>query len=211
MNLVTFKGQADTIIVVLDEIAPFREIAQCFDNKLQEYKSFFKDANIPMKIKGRDLTEQDKQILSEILTKNDINTCIHCEEQTVNTATKNSQGINTIYSVGILRSGQEVVSVGNAIILGDVNPGAVVKADNNIIIMGNLNGRAYAGLSTSCERTFVIAYGMNPEQVGIGEYIANSPKASRKYVGFNVPEIAYVNEHRIYVDEVDFKTLQSII
>ncbi len=119
---------------------------------------------------------------------------------------------STYYSYGILRSGQEIVHEGSVIVLGDVNPGAVVRATENIIILGNLKGRAFAGQDERyTKKSFVIAYGMHPEQVGIGNFIANSPKEDKNIVKSVTPEIAYLNEDRIYVDEIDFKFIQNMI
>ncbi len=113
------------------------------------------------------------------------------------------------YFYGILRSGQEIIHTGSIIVLGDVNPGAVVRAGENIIIMGNLKGRAFSGLDRKKNKSFIIAQGMNPEQIGIGAYGANSPK--EKNTLSTTPETAYASENRIYVEEIDFKSLQNMV
>ncbi|OON95937.1 MAG: hypothetical protein ATN36_06995 [Epulopiscium sp. Nele67-Bin005] len=118
---------------------------------------------------------------------------------------------STYFHYGMLRSGQELSYGGSVIVLGDVNPGAVVKADQNIIILGYLKGRAHAGLSQKNANAFIIAYGMRPVQIGIGVHIANTPEDERQEGAEHRPQIAYIVEEQIYVEEIDFKTLQNMI
>ncbi len=75
---------------------------------------------------------------------------------------------------GTLRSGQVISSESSVTIIGDVNPGAKIIAQGNIIILGALKGNAHAGCmgDRSC---FVFALDMNPIQIQIGDLIAKSP------------------------------------
>ncbi len=148
-----------------------------------------------------EIKEQLEEVKKEEIKKEEIKK----EEKNLNIS-------STYYSYGILRSGQEIVHEGSIIVLGDVNPGAVVRATENIIVLGNLKGRAFAGQDERyTKKSFVIAYGMHPEQVGIGNFIANSPKEDKNIVKSDTPEIAHLNEDRIYVDEIDFKFIQNMI
>lgn len=46
----------------------------------------------------------------------------------------------------IVRSGQVLETEGDLLLIGDVNPGGMVKAGGNIFILGSLRGIAHAGL-----------------------------------------------------------------
>ena len=85
---------------------------------------------------------------------------------------------------------------GSLVILGDVNPGAEVKATGNILILGALKGIAHAGCKGNTD-AFVFALSLIPVQLRIGNIITRFPdgdsKVNRK------PEYAYVEDGKIYV------------
>ena len=58
---------------------------------------------------------------------------------------KNLHFSKTNFHQGTVRSGEYLDSPGDLLILGDVNPGAKVSAEGNIIIWGRLLGIAHAG------------------------------------------------------------------
>ena len=50
----------------------------------------------------------------------------------------------TLFVYRTVRSGQEIDYNGNIVVIGDVNPGALLKANGNIIVLGCLKGVAHA-------------------------------------------------------------------
>ena len=97
---------------------------------------------------------------------------------------------------GNLRNGMSMEFDGSLVILGDVNPGAEVKATGNILILGALKGIAHAGCKGNTD-AFVFALSLIPVQLRIGNIITRFPdgdsKVNRK------PEYAYVEDGKIYV------------
>lgn len=75
---------------------------------------------------------------------------------------------------GTLRSGQVITSESSVTIIGDVNPGAKIIAQGNIVILGALKGNVHAGC-TGDRSCFVFALDMQPIQIQIGDLIAKSP------------------------------------
>ena len=73
-----------------------------------------------------------------------------------------------------LRSGQRVQCDGNVVIMGDVNPGAVVIATGDILVMGVLRGVAHAG-ATGNQRAVVAAFRLEPTQLRVANFISRSP------------------------------------
>ena len=57
----------------------------------------------------------------------------------------NSKKKDDILHKGTVRSGERISSNGNLCIIGDVNPGAIVSAKENIYVWGKLLGIAFAG------------------------------------------------------------------
>ena len=75
---------------------------------------------------------------------------------------------------GTLRSGQVLESVSSVVIVGDVNPGAKIISQGNIVVLGALKGNAYAGAAGD-SNCFIVALEMDPIQIQIGDILAKSP------------------------------------
>lgn len=77
-----------------------------------------------------------------------------------------------------LRSGQTVSHKGHLVIVGDVNPGAEIMAEGDIVVWGALRGIAHAGIggNTSAE---IRAIKLQPVQIRIAHAIARSPDRPR--------------------------------
>ncbi len=135
-----------------------------------------------------DNTENSKDSVSQSVTEEKISSLIEKEFSIKEHATK--------FHKGNLRSGMFMEYDGSLVILGDVNPGAEVKATGNILILGALKGIAHAGCKGSTD-AFVFALNLIPVQLRIGNIITRFPdgdsKVNRK------PEYAYVEDGKIYV------------
>lgn len=70
-----------------------------------------------------------------------------------------------------LRAGQIVEHPGDVLVIGDVNPGAEIRAAGNVIVLGELRGIAWAGYPGNKEAV-IIALKMRPQQLRIGNIFA---------------------------------------
>ena len=224
-NLVVFKGTADGIVVLLDHEADFEKILQRFKEKLEYSKAFFKGSRVSIRFKGRALArEQQDRLLVLLTNQNIINiSFLHEFEQETKKDEDNSllwlkEQIDSQYAslthfhYGIVRSGHHIDYQGNVVVLGDVNPGGLVTAGGNVIILGALKGKVHAGIDKTFKQPFVVASLMAPIQIGIGNIIAQSPNKEAVYsMSNNVPQIAYLNEDQIYMDQIDVKTLNHML
>ncbi|MBX3157870.1 MAG: hypothetical protein KF773_18015 [Deltaproteobacteria bacterium] len=84
---------------------------------------------------------------------------------------------------------------GHLIVLGDVNPGAEIRAEGNIIVLGRLRGVARAAVHGTAG--FIIALSLGPQQLRIGRRLARAADADRPSGG---AEIAYVADDAIVVE-----------
>ncbi|OON90838.1 MAG: hypothetical protein ATN32_03085, partial [Candidatus Epulonipiscium fishelsonii] len=239
-NLVMFKGSRDGITIILDQEASFKEVTESFLTKLKDGEKFFKGAKTTIKFQGRNLSEVEKDTLIGLLGNqqvldvsflhefenkketnlNELNTTEIIEKdkpkarKTIASSilNMNEKVSPTYFHYGILRSGQEINFDGSVIIIGDVNPGAVVKAKDNIIVLGYLKGIAQAGINNHHKKSIIIAYGLIPMQLVIQGRIAKLATFENSNIkSHNMPQIAYVLKERIYVDEIDFKTIQNML
>ena len=98
-----------------------------------------------------------------------------------------------------LRSGQSIDYAGHVVIVGDVNSGAQVVAEGDIIVWGHLRGIVHAGAAGD-ETRCICALALAPTQLRIGNRIARSPedKAGRKEFG---PERAFMSDDQIVAEE----------
>ena len=96
---------------------------------------------------------------------------------------------------GTVRSGDRISSNGNLCIIGDVNPGAIVSAKENIYVWGKLLGIAFAGKSGNKNACISSLY-LNPLQLRIADVIAIGPKDKPKNF---YPEIAVIDKQTIII------------
>ena len=106
-----------------------------------------------------------------------------------------SQNKDDIFHQGTVRSGERIFSNGNLCIVGDVNPGAIVSAKNNIYVWGKLLGIAFAGKNGNKNASISSLY-LNPLQLRIADVIAIGPKDKPKN---HYPEIALVDKQTINI------------
>tara|TARA_B100000579_G_C22634080_1_gene758133 strand:+ start:227 stop:874 length:648 start_codon:yes stop_codon:yes gene_type:complete len=126
------------------------------------------------------------------------------EDYSINTTKKNDENLNfskTHFHQGTVRSGEYLDSPGDLLILGDVNPGAIVSAEGNIIIWGRLLGIAHAGCNGNTKAT-ISALQLRPVQLRIATKVARGPKEK--------PQLGLSEQARIDSEEIIICPLDSI-
>ena len=69
-----------------------------------------------------------------------------------------------------LRCGNRIEFKGSVVIIGDVNAGSEVVAEENIIVFGNLRGLAHAGAKGN-KRAIIVANNIDTKQLRIADII----------------------------------------
>ena len=118
------------------------------------------------------------------------------ENSSKNTSEINKKNLTfskTHFHQGTVRSGEYLESPGNLLILGDVNPGAKVSAEGNIIIWGKLLGIAHAGNKGNSKATISALY-LRPVQLRIAKKIARGPKGK--------PKLGHAEQAKIDSEEI---------
>ncbi len=98
----------------------------------------------------------------------------------------------TVIVARTVRSGGVVQSNGSAIILGDVNAGAEIIAEDDVIVVGRLRGIAHAG-ATGNENAVIYAQRIESPQLRIAGALAQGDGSSID----RGPEIAHLKEGQI--------------
>ena len=112
---------------------------------------------------------------------------------------------------GNLKNGQVLEMESSVVIVGDVNPGAVIAAKKDIIIIGGLYGEAYAG-ADGVPGHFVVALELSPEKLKIGDVRYEPAKKSGRWSirPKTQPKIAYEKEGKIVVEPVTKELLNML-
>ncbi|MBW4696861.1 MAG: septum site-determining protein MinC [Aphanocapsa lilacina HA4352-LM1] len=100
-----------------------------------------------------------------------------------------------LYLQTTLRSGMSLVHPGTVIVVGDVNPGAEIVADGDILVWGTLRGVAHAGAHGNT-RALIFALRLRPIQLRIADRVA---RASDEPPAAPQPEVAYIQDNTIHI------------
>ncbi len=205
---VTFKGMKDALIIMLNPEQDFNLLIDELGSKLQASVNFLKGINYPVKVKGRELTEDEFNIVArKIKDTVGLDVSRH-EDKDKDKPAKVTEtpikgyfyGIDegmTKYYRGTLRSGQLIKYHGNIVVIGDANPGSEIVASGNVIVMGTLRGIVHAG-ATGNKDAVVVAFSLNPTQLRIADVITRPPE--EKVTRSAMPEIAYIKDDMVYIE-----------
>lgn len=196
---VTIKGTKSGIILVLDPSLPFEDLCLSVKDKFKEASSFLGRNNMGLLIRGRELTDEEKDLVVSIIQENSklTITCIIDDESVFEKEFRHKRvsepvmeepveevSVNDMFDDsaviyrGNLRSGQDISSDKSIVVLGDVKPGANVTSYGSIYILGELRGNAFAGASGD-QNAIIMALDLRPIQVRIADAIAISPDAEK--------------------------------
>ena len=103
----------------------------------------------------------------------------HDQNKTLLLENDKNQTREIIFHKGTIRSGEHLTSEGDLMVLGDVNPGAVVSADGDVMIWGKLLGIAHAGKSGNYLAK-ISALFLKPIQLRIADKVAKGPKENQE-------------------------------
>ena len=235
---VIIKSNPFGIKLILGEQLPFPELLKKIAETFQESGAFFKDAKMAITFEGRQLTPQEQlevadtimdncdiQVVSIIDDDKDMEDLMRARVESYEQAPPEPmvsygnpqefamQGMEmpptADFYKGNLRSGQILECTSSVTLIGDVNPGAKIVSDGNIVILGSMKGYAQAGASGD-DSCFIFALDMKPIQLQIGDLIAKSPDREKgslrtrkkaKTEGSNyVPQIAVVRDGFICIE-----------
>lgn len=197
-EIVKLKGIKDGLVIIVSE-ADYTEIIKQVREKVEEVVEFFSEGEGRIIIKGYSITGINRLNLErEIMQVVPENIVIEYDEndEIATYGDLNVEDRSKFYH-GTLRSGQTIKSLGNLVVVGDVNPGAELIAAGNIVVMGVLRGTVHAGCNGDRE-AYVSACRMAPTQIRIADIITRPPDEE---MGSEwLPEIAYIHEGNIYID-----------
>ena len=218
---VRFTGMDYGLLVRMDWEAPFSQLLVEIEEHIQKSPAFFADAKVFLGVDARPVLQQETEQLGVVLARYGLTLRgvvsaasraeglsrpqampevavpeVVPEEPRVTAPVMDGTGA-LVVEHRTVRSGEVVASEGHIVIMGDVNPGAEVIAENNIIVWGSLKGTAYAGVPNH-EDAVIAALHLAPIQLRIAGYIARSPDV--RPVTAAIPELARIDQNEIVVE-----------
>ena len=97
-----------------------------------------------------------------------------------------------------MHSGQAFRSQSGVILMGDLNAGAEIVSDHDVVVLGTLRGTVHAGASGN-RKALVFALRMQPTQLRIAELITQPSKEDKRSPRFE-SEIAFIEGESIIIE-----------
>lgn len=204
MSSVTFKGMRDGLSITLGEgewHTVLNELAAQLSRP--QAQSFFRGARVLLETNSRALDVAQLEELIALLAQREMTLVSVLGErraqeafQQIRTAVPVPEtlapapappatvlpspvdGATALLIQRTVRSGQKYRYAGTIIVLGDVNPGAELVAEGDIIVWGKLRGVVHAGAAGN-EEAIIGALALAPTQLRIGSHIARAPDEKR--------------------------------
>jgi septum site-determining protein MinC len=214
---INIKGTSSGLIITIGA-GVWPGLVEELDSRLGEKASFFKGGRVALHVGARQLTRTQLEVAGQVLARHNV-TLWAVESESPGTREAAAQlGLETgipdqlpakeveplepegdsMVIRRTLRSGQVVHHPGHIVIIGDVNPGAEIRAGGNVVVWGRLRGTVHAGVGEAGNEAVVCALQLSPTQLRIGNYIARSPvEEAGQTIG---PEMASVQNEQIVAE-----------
>ena len=210
-SLIQIKGLRDGLLVSLDD-APWEQQRVALLSQVDGQPAFFQGARLALDVASQVLHVNELVDLRDQLSERGISLWAVISESPTTEKTAQLLGLATriskprpeegrkfavedlgeetaLFLSRTLRSGTRIEFAGHIVIFGDVNPGAEIVADGNVLVWGRLRGMVHAGAKGN-RNAVVCALDLSPTQLRIAEEVsaALKPRDNPK------PEIARVNK-----------------
>ena len=220
---IMIKSIPNGIKVQLNGECDFQSLCDEIKVKFSQSKGFFKGGKIAVSFEGRVLSEEEeKTLISIIEDEGELNVLymITPEEngEIERSITKSLNktlmdqdvtGFGTVYRGTVLK-GEHLQFECGVVVMGDVEPGALVRARGNVIILGGLYGSVNIDFNEGERPGFVFASDMSPERIRIGEARNYSEKSKWLIRPKYQAKIAYLADKKIVIAAVDKSALKTL-
>ncbi|MFT3895732.1 MAG: septum site-determining protein MinC [Anaerolineales bacterium] len=210
-SLIQIKGLRDGLLVSLDD-ASWDEQRSALLLQVDSQPAFFQGARLALDVASQVLHVNDLVELRDQLSERGIALWAVISESPTTEHTAQLLGLATriskprpeenrqfavetfgddpaLFLNRTLRSGTRIEFPGHVVVLGDVNPGAEIVAEGNVIVWGRVRGMVHAG-SKGNRKALICALDLSPTQLRIAEEVSAMLKPQED----PRPEVARINE-----------------
>ena len=174
-NINIFLKKENIVLRIKDDVE-ISEIIEELKEKVLKLKKFYQEEKTPILITGRILKSAEIEEIQSLIN-HEIKVKIEFDSPRTlglhgikKTFKKEIEVSETKFYKSSLRSGQRLEFEGSIVILGDVNDGAEVIAEDNIIVLGSLRGMAHAGAKGN-DSAIIAAHIIESPQIRISNNI----------------------------------------
>lgn len=220
-NRITVKGTSDGLIITIGA-GDWAGLLVELDQHLGQKASFFKGGRVALRVGPRQLTRPQLEAVGHLLNRHQVSlwavesdsmgtqeaaTQLGLETSLLTPRSTAELALDPLSPAGdslivqrTLRSGQVIYHPGHVVIIGDVNPGAEIRAGGHVIVWGRLRGTVHAGVGEHGlgEKAIICALQLTPTQLRIGEYLTRSPGNEGDIEP--MPEVASVQNNQIVAE-----------
>ena len=209
-SLIQIKGLRDGLLVSLDD-APWAEQRQALLAQVDGQPAFFQGARLALDVASQVLHVNELVDLRDQLSERGISLWAVISESPTTEKTAQLLGLATriskprpeesrkfavedlgeetgLFLQRTLRSGTRIEFAGHVVVLGDVNPGAEIIAEGNVMVWGRLRGMVHAGAKGN-QKAVICALDLSPTQLRIADQVS----AALKPQEHPRPEIVRIN------------------
>ena len=217
---INIKGTSDGLIITLGAGA-WQGLIEELEQRLSEKASFFKGGRVGLALGSRQLTRLELEQAGELLNRHNVTLWAVESESPATQEVAGQLGLEIGLGLPVraipvpsaaplaqgeailvqrtLRSGQVLHHPGHVVVIGDVNPGAEIRAGGSVVVWGRLRGTVHAGAGEGQgEHAVVCALQLSPTQLRISDYITRSPADETD--PDLVPEMASVQNGQIVAE-----------
>ncbi|HAX71384.1 MAG TPA: septum site-determining protein MinC [Anaerolineae bacterium] len=205
------KGIRDGLLATFAD-APWEDQRLALLAQIDEKPSFFQGARLAMDVGSQVLKVNDLVDLRDELSARNVSLWAVVSESPTTEQTAQLLGLATriskprpeehrhvadtirddtaLFVAKTIRSGTRIEYPGHIVVFGDVNPGAEVVAEGNVIVWGKVRGMIHAG-SKGDRSAFICALDLSANQLRIADEVSAMLKPHKD----PKPEIASINSH----------------
>lgn len=201
-SVIKILSNRNNIVIKIDESVTEKTILKELKEKLPKLSQFYEEEKTPILVTGKmiksDTIDKIQKLIHEFINvKVEFDSPrtmgLNCIKKDFKKEIESSE---TKFFKSSLRSGQKIEFEGSIVILGDVNYGAEVVAEDNIVVLGVLRGMAHAGAKGNVD-AIIAAHRIDSPQIRIASKIK---ERSNDEIENSAYTYAFVNEK----EEIDF-------
>lgn len=238
-QILNIRGRSDGVAIEVGRGA-WSEVLAALSERLGQSASFFRNSSVALDIGARPVVEDELQQIANVLTAHEMKlgvvrtsserafqaalaagmtvTLESTEGATVaaaataitSVAGRGTEDASYFVYKGYLRSGHRLRRQENILVIGDINPGAEVISDGDVLVWGRLRGIVHAGAAGN-RRALVAALDLEPTQMRIADVTTIGPDPRPGQPGrffwrrsqHKRPEIARLVQQDIVIEEWD--------
>jgi len=202
---VQVKADRNGFTLVPDPVASLDAIVAFMDERLEKSRDFFQKTEMVLDLRTRPMRTDEISVLYEKLYEksevkvvevrlsDELSFSMAGERQKSRSVAKGTalepENCAPIIVRNTCRSGVRIVSPSDCVVLGDVNPGAEIIAEGDVVVFGALRGLAHAGAAGE-QTARIWALSIEPNQIRIADLVAVPPRGAKPAPArFEVAEI----------------------